>query len=203
MTTNWYIARNKIKFGPFSTNQLHQLAVLGLVKPGEFVLAEGARKWVEVASVDGVLPAAEVRKRYWLSIANKAQGPHAAEQVQVALAQGRIPPDTLACPEDARQWTPLKEMPAFKSFVPAAPRDSHARLGPGSSSLDLSAEEAEIHMAGKKGDVIARLISTLLDMKRRYHQNLSMVEIITKNVQDLKAIRARKLPEFGVPATPE
>jgi hypothetical protein len=196
MTTSWYIARNKQKFGPFSTNQLHQLALLGLVRPGEFVLAEGARKWVEAKSVAGVFPPSDAPARYWLLIGGKAHGPHAEEPVRLALAQGRLPPDTPACPEGGRGWTALKEMAAFKAFAPA-PRDSHAHLGVGSSHLDLSAEEAEFHLAGKRGDVIARLISTLLDLRRKYHANRSMVDLIDKNVHDLKAIRARQVPEFG------
>ena len=58
MTTNWYIARNKQKFGPFTTHQLQQLAILGLVQFTEHVLAEGARKWVAVTSIAGIFPGA-------------------------------------------------------------------------------------------------------------------------------------------------
>jgi hypothetical protein len=202
MTTNWYIARNKQKFGPFSTHQLQQLAILGLVKSTEHVLAEGASKWVPVTSIEGFFPPPPSEKRYWLSLHGKTQGPHAAEQIRVGLACRRLVPEILACPEGSQQWVPLGMMAEFQAFVPPTPRDSHAQLGLGSSHLDLSEEEADLHLAGKKGDMIARLISTLLDLRRKYKDNPSMVEIIEKNIEDLKAIRARGLSEIGPAPVP-
>jgi hypothetical protein len=197
MTTNWYIARNKQKFGPFSTNQLQQLAILGLVKSSDHVLAEGASKWVAVTSIEGIFPAEKDAKKYWLSVDGKAQGPHAAEQIRLGLACRRLAPETLACAEGSQQWTPLHNVAEFVAFVPLSQRDSHAHLGLGSSHLDLTEEEAELHLAGKKGDMIARLISTLLDMKRKYSTNPSMVEIIDKNVEDLKGMRAKGFSEMS------
>jgi hypothetical protein len=202
MTTNWYIARNNQKFGPFSTNQLQQLANLGLVKSTEHVLEEGANKWVAVTSIEGIFPASASANRYWLSLNGQSQGPYSAEQIRVGLACRRLPPETLSCPEDGRQWTALAQVADFQAFIPASPRDSHARLGLGSSHLDLSEEEAEVHLAGKKGDMIAKLVSTLLDMRRKYRSNASMVEIIEKNIQDLKAIRAKGLSEIGCVRAP-
>jgi hypothetical protein len=203
MTTNWYIARNKQKFGPFSTHQLRQLATLGLVKSTEHVLAEGGSTWVAVTAIEGIFPASTSVTRYWLSLNGQSQGPYGAEQIRVGLACRRLPPETPACPEGGQQWTPLAQVAEFQAFVPVSPRDSHARLGIGSSHLDLSEEEAELHLAGKKGDMIAKLISTLMDMKRKYSDNASMVEIIDKNIHDLKAIRTRGLAEIAPASVPD
>jgi hypothetical protein len=202
MTTNWYIARNNQKFGPFSTPQLQQLAILGLVQAREHVLAEGASKWVAVTSIAGIFPGAGSVQRYWLALNGQSQGPYTTEQIRIGLACRRLPPETLACPEGGQQWTPLSQVADFLAFLPLSPRDSHARLGIGSSHLELSEEAAELHLAGKRGDMIAKLVSTLLDMKRKYSSNASMVEIIDKNIQDLKTIRARGLSELAPSPVP-
>lgn len=201
MTTSWYITRNKQKFGPFAFNQLQQLTVLGLVKATEYVLEEGATTWVAANSVAGLFPAPAGNKKYWLCPAGKPLGPHPADQVRVALMRGLVPPETLACLEGEQKWAPLAQLAEFRSSVPPPRRASHAQLGMGSSHLDLNAEEAELHLAGKRGDEIARLISTLLDMKRRYSDNLSMVGIIDKNIHDLKAMRQKGLSGiYSVPS---
>jgi hypothetical protein len=190
MMRNWFIGRNKQKFGPFSTSQLQQLITLGLVTRTEYVLEEGAAKWVAVSSVTGLAPPAAGEHKYWLHLGGKNQGPYSAEQIQVSLMRRQLPGDTLACVEGGTQWTPLAHLAEFQACVPAVLRSSHAQLGLGSSHLDLSEEEAELYLAGKQGDAIARLIATLMDMKKR-SENSHMVEIIEKNVQSLKAIRAR------------
>jgi hypothetical protein len=200
MNTNWYIARNKQKVGPFSTNQLRQLALLGLVKSTEYVLPEGARRWVPVTTVEGFCSRPAGPQRYWLSHAGRTQGPYVAEQIQVGLSSRRLPPETLVCLEGSKHWTRFADLPEFRAFVPPPSRDSHAHLGLGSSCYDIPLEEAELHLAGKKGDSLARLISTLLDMRRRHANNASMADIIDKNVQALKTIRERGLS--GLPSIP-
>jgi len=192
MMSNWYIGRNKQKFGPFSTNQLQQLVTLGLVQSTEYVLQEGSSRWVAVASITGMVPAAAGSARYWLTLGGKSRGPFPAEQIRVGLMRRQLSAETPACVEGGTVWTPLASLAEFRTSIPAA-RGSSAQLGPGSSHLDLNPEEAEIHLAGKEGDMIARLISSLLDMKRRYPGNPTMVETIERNIQDLKAIRARGL----------
>ena len=47
----WYYARDKQKLGPFSTEQMQQLAGAGLVQPGDMVLEDGTQKWMEARSV--------------------------------------------------------------------------------------------------------------------------------------------------------
>jgi hypothetical protein len=195
MTRTWFIARNKQKFGPFTTGQLQQLATLDLVKPTEYVLPEGGNKWVSAALVEGLFPSVEKQKKYWLSVGGRPQGPHLVEQIRLALIGRRLSAQTLACLDGGQQWSALGQIDDFLECIPSASRDSQAHLGAGSSSLHLTREEAELHLAGKQGDLIAKLLSTLLDLKRRYAQNASLLEVIEKNIDDLKAIRERGLPE--------
>jgi hypothetical protein len=188
--SNWYIGRNKQKFGPFSTVQLQQLIALGLVKETEHVLQEGASKWVTAALVREAPPAGAPQS-YWLLLNGKHYGPYPAERVRVGLMRRQIAGDTLACPEGGKAWAPLAQIAEFQGSLPPAPRSSsHAQLAPSGAPPDMSPEEASLHLAGKQGDTIARLISTLSDLKRRYADNPSMVEMIDKNIHDLKAIRA-------------
>ena len=56
------------------------------------------------------------------------------------------------------------------------------------------------HLAGKQGDVIARLISTLMDLKKKNSDNAAMEELIERNIHDLKAIRERGLGPGITPA---
>jgi hypothetical protein len=201
MMSNWYIGRNKQKFGPFSTTQIQQLITLGLVAATEYVLEEGATRWVAAGSVAGLAPAPVREHKYWLHLGGKNQGPYPAEQIQVGLMRRQLAGETLACAEGGTEWTPLAQMAEFRacvSTVAAVSRSSHAQLGLGSSHVDLSEEEAELYLAGKQGDAIARLISTLLDMRKRSENSPYMVEIIDKNVQSLKAIRSgRGFSESG------
>jgi hypothetical protein len=193
MMRNWFIGRNRQKFGPFSTAQLQQLVTLGMVQPTEHVLEEGAEKWVAVSSVAAFVPAAVSQRQYWLHLGGKGHGPYPADRIRIGLMRRQLTGETLACEEGGSTWTPLANLADFRTSVPASGRGSNAQLGPGSSHLDLSSEEAEIHLAGKQGDTIARLISTLLDMKRRYQGNTVMVETIERNIHDLKAARERGL----------
>jgi hypothetical protein len=192
MTTSWYIARNKQKFGPFSTNQLQQLAVLGLVKAAEYVLPEGGTKWVAAHSVQGLLSGVETSKRYWVSVGGNTLGPLPAEQIRAGLLCRRLTGETRVCPEDSTTWAPLARMAEFLAYLPVRSRDSRAHLGQGSRPLHLTEEEAELHLAGKQGDRIAPLLSTLFDMRRRYADNATMLDIIDKNIHALKVMREGK-----------
>jgi hypothetical protein len=194
MATPWYIARNNQKFGPFTEGQLRQLAALGMLKPTELLWQEGAPRWVPASSLpDFFPPATAVRKRYWLSLAGEAQGPYPYEQVRTYLLTRQLDGEALACAEDAATWAPLAQLPEFRPFLPSASlRDSHANLVVARKTEELGAEEAELHLAGKQGDVIARLISTLMDLKKKNRDNAAMEELIDRNIQDLKAIRDQR-----------
>ena len=78
MATQWFIARHKQRFGPFSAGQLKQLAALGLLQPGEHLWAQGTPKWVMAQSVEEIFPA-PVQTKYWLALGGKPAGPYPPE----------------------------------------------------------------------------------------------------------------------------
>ncbi len=50
----WFLARNKQQYGPYSMDQLREMAVSGHVVSNDMLLQEGAAKWVVAHSVDGL-----------------------------------------------------------------------------------------------------------------------------------------------------
>ncbi len=51
MTTNWYLARNKQKAGPYSMEQLRQFVASRSILAADMLLLEGAPKWVAAGSL--------------------------------------------------------------------------------------------------------------------------------------------------------
>ena len=189
----WFIARNKEKVGPFSAGNLRQLAGYGLLKPGEYLWAEGAAKWVEAASVPGLFPAAG-QKKYWLALAGQTRGPYFPDQIRAGLTTRQFNFDTQVCSEGSNQWVSLGQIDEFKNYVLAPVSPSRAQLLTGS----LEMEEAELHLAGKSGDALAKLISVLMDLKRNYTHNPVLVESLEATIQALQARRDEAL----APAAP-
>jgi hypothetical protein len=190
----WYIARNKEKVGPFSAGNLRQLAGYGLLKPGEYLWAEGAAKWVEAASVPGLFPAAG-QKKYWLAVAGQTRGPYFPDQIRAGLTTRQFNFDTKVCADGTSQWLPLGQIDEFKGYVPAPVSPSRAQLLTGS----LEMEEAELHLAGKSGDALAKLISTLMDLKRNYAHNPNLVNSLESTIQTLQARREESLASASAP----
>jgi hypothetical protein len=201
MGSNWYLGKDGQKIGPFTAHQIQQLASLGMLKSEDHLLAEGATKWVAAASLpwigfnrDG--------ERYFLSLFGSTYGPYTAQQIRGAMLSGRIAPTTSACPQSTNQWRPLREMSEFCHSVPTTVKESEAP-----SSVDratMSRSEAELYLAGKQGDSIAKLVFVLQQMRKRYAENPSMQQIINKNIDDLLAIResGKQLLESSKPAPP-
>src|SRR5882724_11752571 len=152
----WYIARKQQKVGPFTGADLKHLANFKLLEPDEYVLAEGSTKWVEARTLAGLFPQTGQR-RFWLQQRGATRGPYVADQIKNGLTTGQFDTDTLACVEGASQWHPLSQVTEFRQFVPSATSPSQAQLLLGTLEL----EEASIYLAGKSGDAIAKLITTL------------------------------------------
>jgi GYF domain 2 len=57
MADQWYVARGKEKFGPFSAVQLKALASQGRLSPTDMLHQEGMPKWVAASSVQGLFAA--------------------------------------------------------------------------------------------------------------------------------------------------
>jgi hypothetical protein len=183
----WYIARNNERVGPFSAGELQQLARCGLLQPGEYVWAEGAAKWVEAATMPGLFPPPG-QKKYWVALGGQARGPYVPDQIRVALANRQLNLDTMVRAEDATRWQPLAQLTEFHNPPPGAVSPSKAQLF--TSTLDL--EEATLHLAGKNGDAIAKLICTLIDLKRNYAHNPALVDSLESTIQVLRQKREQE-----------
>jgi len=181
----WYVARNGNKVGPFNAAELRQLAAFRLLQPAEMLWTEGLTKWVEASSLAWLFPPAG-QKRYWLHIDGQTRGPYAVEQIRAALTARRITPETLACAESGKEWGPLKQTTEFSNYTPPAVTPSQAKLLAGS----LEVEEAELYLAGKGGDSLARLITTLLALKKVHAGNVTLAETLQRSIEILRAKRA-------------
>jgi hypothetical protein len=195
MAANWYFARHKQKLGPFSFNQLRQLATFGLLQRTDHVLEEGTRQWREAGGVEGLIAKEPGGTEYHLAVAGKTYGPYTADQIRIYLMAGRLTATTLAYAKDKTKWVPLTEFAEFAACMPRT-SESNAVLvldkGP-----DISKEEAELHLAGKTGDPMARLISRLMDLKRQFSRNPSLEESIDRNIKHLMALREQRGPWGG------
>jgi hypothetical protein len=165
------------------------LASCGVLKPGELVWAEGAAKWVEASMVPGLFPAPG-QSKYWLAIDGKTRGPYVLDQIRAALATRQLTLDTLACADGAREWQPLGQHDEFRNFVPGAVTPSAAKLF--ASTLDI--EEATLHLAGKSGDALAKLIGTLMELKRNYANNPGLVANLNTTIEVLQNKRDKEMP---------
>jgi hypothetical protein len=94
MTDQWYLAREKQKFGPYSTEQLKQFAAQGQVVPTDMLLKEGEGKWVAASTVDGLfapqvvpppLPAVSPE-------AEKGSTPFVVPDIRQLATSGSLPP---------------------------------------------------------------------------------------------------------------
>jgi hypothetical protein len=94
MADQWYVAREKQKFGPYSTEQLKQFAAQGQVVPTDMLLKEGEGKWVAASTVDGLfapqvvpppLPAVSPE-------AEKGSTPFVVPDIRQLATSGSLPP---------------------------------------------------------------------------------------------------------------
>ncbi len=56
METQWHVGRGGRQSGPFSTEQLREMALRGELSPGDLVWKQGMADWVDCAQVAGILP---------------------------------------------------------------------------------------------------------------------------------------------------
>src|SRR5205085_2315150 len=158
--------------------------LLGLLQPAEMVWAEGLSKWVEASQFPALFPRTE-QKRYWLSLDGKTRGPFGADQVRASLTAKDINLDVLACQENATEWQPLNRMTEFHNFVAPPLTPSHVRLLSGT----LDEEEARLHLAGKSGDAIAKLMSMLMDLQKKHADNPTLVATVDRSLEELQGKR--------------
>src|SRR5256885_6360513 len=107
------------------------------------------------------------------------------EQVGAGLIAGEFTREARACPENEKEGRPLNRRTEFRHFVPPPVTPSHARLLAGT----LDVEEARIHLAGKAGDVLAKLISMLMDLLKTCSGNPGLVDKLEQSIRVLQARR--------------
>lgn len=183
-TARWFIVRNNEKVGPFAPVELRQLANFGLLKPAESLLMEGGSKPVEASSVPWLFPP-PAAKKYSLKLLGQVRGPYLLDQIRAALTAREITLDTLVQTDASRPWVRLSELDEFRRFEATPLSPSRAEL----FTNTLEVEEAALHLAGKGGDVLAGLISNLLDKQRAYADSPAIVENIETTIRVLKAKR--------------
>lgn len=191
MTSNWFFARTSQKVGPFTVHQIQQLAALGMLTAADHLLEEGSSKWVAASSLPW-LTFSQGSQKYLLRMFGKDYGPYTLQQVRAALLSSRVPRDTPARPQEGQQWRPLHLMTEFqhalattvKTAEPAAPA---SRIG----GATMTREEAELYLAGKQGDSLAKLVYTLQLIRKRFTDNPAMQEILDKNIHDLLDLREK------------
>lgn len=193
----WYIARSNEKVGPFSAVELQQMARFGLLQPSEHIWVEGSSKWMLASSVP-TLFSPPAQRKYWLLLAGQTRGPFIAEQIRAGLNAHQFTLETHACADEARQWMPLSELPEFRDFkLETAPLTaSRAQYLVGL----LEFEEVALHMAGKSGDELAKLMSLFMDLKRNCAANPALVANLDETIAQLRTKREELAP---VPALGE
>jgi hypothetical protein len=188
MAGNWFIGRNKEKIGPFTAHQIQQLASLGMVKAEDHLLNDGVSKWVTATSLPWLVFTQDA-EQYLLTLFGKTYGPYTPQQVRIALLSGRISPDTPGCPQGSKHWVPLRQMTEFCKSLPTTVKESEAPSRVGGETM--SREEAELYLAGKSGDSLAKLVCTLQGIRKRLSDNPTLQELIGKNIRDLLDMREK------------
>jgi hypothetical protein len=191
MGAQWYIAHGGNRIGPFSGAELKLLATSGLLKPTDSVWTDGFKGWVEASRLAALFPTAG-QTRYWLTVAGKTRGPFPADRIRAALVARQIAADTPACLEGNTNWAPLGQLADFRAAAASAglppvpdPGVSQPKLLTGT----LDAEEAALYLAGKSGDATAKLLSTLISLKKAYATNQALADSLEQSIQVLKARR--------------
>lgn len=114
MRTNWYIARDKKKQGPFTIAQMQEKARIGQLLPIDMVLSEGAQQWQPAAQVDDFFPRLQTAppppipvaeaKEWHLSQGGKQSGPVTMTDLKGLVGAGTLRPDDLVWKAGLPAW---------------------------------------------------------------------------------------------------
>jgi uncharacterized protein DUF4339 len=197
MAGTWYFSRHKQKVGPFSWNQLRQMADLGLLQRSDHVWEDGSPRWLEASAVAGLFPREPTAKEYRVAVGGQSWGPYTAQQVRGFLMSGRLSGDTMVRTGDATKWSPLSQMAEFAQCIPVTSHSAAVLVT--DQDQKISKEEAALYLAGKEGDAMARLIAKLMELKRKYANNNSLAESLDRNISELKNLREQNAPRTSLP----
>ncbi len=94
----WYYARDKQKLGPFSTEQMQQLASAGLIQATDMVLEDGTQRWLEARSAGLLFPGSRVETP------SSSSAP-AAAAAAAAETETAVPKMEVMCPACRHKMT--------------------------------------------------------------------------------------------------
>ncbi len=89
MNDAWYVARNRERCGPFTYEQVRQMAASSVLSPHDLVFNEGASQWVEAVTVPGLFPVAVPRPSlppYGVAESESRQAPGATTHSGLGIA---------------------------------------------------------------------------------------------------------------------
>ena len=166
MTTQWHVGRGGQQSGPFSIEQLREMAARGELSPGDLVWKQGMSDWVDCASVADLLPDARSAARGpsspdW----NPYQAPSADAGSQAALqvpstdaeSQAAIaPPSTDAEVQAEGPQTADADAQCEPEPAAEAPETAEAAVQHGAETADAGAQAAaETAEAGAQAQLVA------------------------------------------------
>lgn len=96
MADQWYVGRNGQKAGPYTTEQVRQMAAAGQLVPNDLLWKQGLANWVPLTEVKGLLPAGGGT----LPPLNLPASPPAGEFAFLDQAAAR--------PQEAADWNPYQ-----------------------------------------------------------------------------------------------
>lgn len=100
MADQWYVGRNGQKAGPYTTEQLRQLAVAGQLVASDLLWKQGLEQWVPMTKVKGLLPAGGGGTLPPLDLPSGSGRPGGGEFAMLDQAAVR--------PQDAADWNPYQ-----------------------------------------------------------------------------------------------
>ena len=116
MADQWYVGRNGQKAGPYTTEQLRQMAAAGQLVPSDLLWKQGLETWVPLSQARGLLPAA---------------GGGTLPPLDLPAQGGFGPRDQALPPQAAADWNPYEAgvgpeaqpglaggPPAYAEFLP-------------------------------------------------------------------------------------
>jgi len=130
--SQWFLARDKTKYGPFPVAQMSQMAATGQLLPTDMVLEEGENQWSRASQVQAFFPATSTapmpppvtpvasEPAEWHCIKNGQQtGPAPWSQLQQLAASGQLRPSDMVWKNGTPAWVAASSIQNLFSPQPA------------------------------------------------------------------------------------
>ncbi len=108
--TDWYISRKGLEMGPYSREQLEELALEGGITKDDLLWSEELVQWTSAGEVPGLFAAEkETLSGWYLLRDDKRYGPYTTEDLQQMSQEGNVLQSDLLWSEELGQWTPAAQ----------------------------------------------------------------------------------------------